>query len=211
LPSNPKDDYVSLKERKDFEKLIIITGTPGVGKTIVSEKLAARLDGLHVDLAETVKREKLTSGYDKRRQTLIADMNKLAKRVQQVIKQRKDNVVIDGHYAPAVIPKAQVTRVFVLRCHPQQLKTQMQRRGFKGTKLWENLTAEILDVCLYDAIMNVGIEKVCEIDTTNKTVEDTVNEILSILNGEAKCAVGITDWIEKLEKENSLDQYLKEF
>jgi len=162
-------------------------------------------------LAEIVKREKLTSGYDELRQTLIVDTNKLAKRVEQIIKQQKDNVVIDGHYASAAIPKAQVTRVFVLRRHPQQLKEQMERRGFKGTKLWENLTAEILDVCLYDAIMNVSIEKVCEIDTTNKTVEDTVSEILSILNGKKRCAVGITDWIGKLEKENSLDQYLKEF
>jgi len=99
----------------------------------------------------------------------------------------------------------------VLRCHPQQLKEQMQRRGFKGTKLWENLAAEILDVCLYDAIMNLGIEKVCEIDTTNKTVEDTVNEIQSILDGQRTCTVGITDWLGKLERENILDQYLKEF
>ena len=180
-----------------------------MGKTIVSEQLATKLRAQHVDLAEIVKRERLTSGYDKKRRTWIADTSRLAKRLQQKIKQETTDVIIDGHFASAVIPKAQVTRVFVLRRHPQQLKEQMERRGFKGAKLWENLAAEVLDVCLYDAIMNVGIEKVCEIDTTNNTVEDTVNEILSILDGNKLCTVGTVDWLGTLEKENSLDQYLK--
>jgi adenylate kinase len=87
----------------------------------------------------------------------------------------------------------------------------MERRGFKGAKLWENLAAEVLDVCLYDAIINVGVEKVCEIDTTNNTVDDTVNEILSILDGKKMCTVGTVDWLGTLEKENSLNQYLEHF
>jgi len=166
---------------------------------------------LHINLADIVKRERLTSGYDRRRRTLIADTTKLARRVQQILKKQKGDVIIDGHYATAVIPKTQVAKVFVLRCHPEQLKQQMGRRGFGGAKLWENLAAEILDVCLYDAIMNVGSEKVCEIDATNQTVEDIVNEIVSILNGKKKCTAGIVDWLGKLEEENSLDQYLKHF
>jgi len=182
-----------------------------VGKTIVSEQLATKIRAQHVDLAETVKRERLTNGYDRKRQTWIADTSRLANRLQQKIKQEKTDVIIDGHYASAVVPAAQVTRVFVLRRHPQQLKKQMERRGFKGAKLWENLAAEVLDVCLYDAIMNVGIEKVCEIDATSKTVENTVNEILSILDGKKMCAVGTVDWLGTLEKENILDQYLRHF
>ena len=131
------------KGRHEFKRVIIVTGTPGVGKTIVSEQLATKLRAQHVDLAEIVKRERLTSGYDKKRQTWIADTSRLAKRLQQKIKQEKTDVIIDGHFASAVIPKAQVTRVFVLRRHPQQLKEQMERRGYKGAKLWENLASEV--------------------------------------------------------------------
>lgn len=162
-------------------------------------------------MADLVKRERLTTGYDKKRRTLIADTNKLAKQLQQIIKQQKGNVIIDGHYAASVIPKTQVTKVFVLRCHPQQLEQQMKQRGFMGTKLRENLAAEILDVCLYDAIMNVGIEKVCEIDATKKSVDDVVKEIVSILKKEKTCTVGIVDWLGKLEKEHSLNHYFKQF
>jgi len=194
-----------------LKQVIVITGTPGVGKTVVSERLAAKLGALHINLGDLVEREKLTSGYDRRRRTLIADTGRLARRLQQIIRQEKGDIIIDGHYASAVVPRAQVTRIFVLRRHPQQLREQMEKRGFKGAKLWENLAAEILDVCLYDAIMNVGVKKMCQIDTTNKAVEDTVDEILSILNGKKTCTIGVIDWLGTLEKENSLDQYLKGF
>lgn len=160
-------------------------------------------------MGDLVKRERITSGYDEERQTFIADTAKLEKRLQQSIKQQDGNVVVDGHYATSVIPKTQVTKVFVLRCHPEKLEQQMETRGFKGTKLWENLAAEILDVCLYDAIMNVGIEKVCEVDITNKTVDETVSKILSVLDGKKNCMAGTVDWIGELERENSLDLYLK--
>lgn len=87
----------------------------------------------------------------------------------------------------------------------------MEKRGFKGPKLWENLAAEILDVCLYDSIRDVGLEKVCEIDVTNKAVDETVREIVSILEGQKEHMVGVIDWLGKLEEESILDQYLKEF
>lgn len=182
-----------------------------MGKTIVSERLASRLGALHIDLADLVKRESLSSGYDRRRRTLIADTETLAKRLQQILEQRKSDFIIDGHYATTVIPQEQITKVFVLRCHPKQLERQMEKRGFKGTKLWENLAAEILDVCLYDSIMNAGIDKVCEIDTTNKTIDEISNDITCVLKGKKECVVGIIDWLGQLEEEDALDNYLKDF
>jgi len=194
-----------------LKQVIVITGTPGVGKTSVSERLAAKLEAFHIDLTDLVKSERLSSGYDRRRQTLLSDTDELAKRVQQIVKQSRGDLIIDGHYATSVVSKRAVSRVFVLRCHPQQLKQQMEERGFKGAKLWENLAAEILDVCLYDAIKEMGLGKVCEIDITDKTVDETVEEIASILRCEKDCIVGFIDWLGKLEEESVLDQYLKEF
>ena len=194
-----------------MKQVIVITGTPGVGKTSVSKRLAAKLAAFHIDLADLVKRERLSSGYDKLRHTVLADIEKLAKRVRQIVEQSEGPIIIDGHYATSLLSKAKVSKVFVLRCNPQQLKQQMEERGFKGPKLWENLAAEILDVCLYDSIRDVGLEKVCEIDVTNKAVDETVREIVSILEGQKEHMVGVIDWLGKLEEESILDQYLKEF
>jgi adenylate kinase len=198
-----------LKRRSEFKRILIVTGTPGIGKTTISERLATKLGAFHIDLAHIVKDEGITSGYDKKRKTIIADEEILTERVQQKIEQQGRDVIIDGHYATAIIPKGQITKVFVLRCHPQQLKRRMKNRGFDGSKVKENIEAEILDVCLYDAIKEAGIEKVCEIDTTDETVDETVNEIIAVLRNKRMCMTGIVDWLGKLEMENALDGYLK--
>ena len=84
----------------------------------------------------------------------------------------------------------------------------MEKCGFEGAKLWENLSAEILDVCLIEAVqMQPG--KVCELDVTGKTVEEVVNEILDVLERGKKCFSGIVDWLGMLEREGLTDQYLK--
>lgn len=194
---------------RSFKQVIVVTGTPGVGKTSVSRQLAARLNGLHIDLGELVRREKLTSGYDRKRRTFVVDEIKLAVRLRHILKRQRGTVVIDGHYASAVVERSRVERVFILRRDPRQLKEMMEKRGFIGEKLYENLAAEVLDVILNEAIMNSGLEKICEIDTTNKTVDDSVNDIISILQSGKKCAVGVVDWIGKLEGEGVLDEYLR--
>jgi len=114
-----------------------------------------------------------------------------------------------GHYAVNVVPKKIVTHVFVLRRNPVELRKFMERGGFSGRKLWENLASEILDVCLVDALRVLDEEKVCELDITGKSVEETVDKILNVLSGREKCCVGIVDWLGKLESEGLLDEYLK--
>lgn len=184
-----------------------------MGKTSVSNQLAVELNALHIDLGMLVKKEKLSSGVDKTRKTLIFDRAKLAKRVHQITAQQGQNrdVIIDGHYAADVVSKRKITKVFVLRRHPEELKKTMEARGFKDRKLWENLAAEILDVCLYDAMKGAGVNKVCEIDVTGRRIDEVVKEIISILNEKKLCVTGIVDWLGKLELEKRLDEFLKEF
>ncbi len=184
-----------------------------MGKTSVSKRLASELNGFHVDLGELVTREELTSGVDEKRGTLIADRTRLSKRVQQIITQegQDQDIIIDGHYATDVVPARFITRVFVLRRHPDELKKLMETRGFKEQKIWENLGAEILDVCLYDAVKAVGVSKVCELDITSKTIKAVVADMTAILNENNPCTVGAVDWLGKLEQEKRLDQFLKEF
>ncbi len=188
-------------------------GTPCVGKTSVSRQLAVELAALHVDLGEIVKNEKLSCGVDKKRGTIIASRAKLEKRVREIVKQhvKKQDIIVNGHFATDVVRPEDVTRVFVLRRHPKELKGLMEKRGFEGRKLWENLAAEVLDVCLYDAIRAVGLGKVCEIDVSGRRVKGVVRGIVLVLNGKRQCTVGIVDWLGKLEQEGELDQYLREF
>ena len=196
---------------KRFRRVILVTGTPGVGKTSISRSLASKLDAVYISLAELVERERLISGVDKARGTLIADTERVSKRMLEIIKSSGCDIVVDGHYAVDVVSPKDVHLVFVLRRDPIELKSVMENRGFNERKLWENLAAEILDVCLWDAVSACGSDKVCEIDVSGKRMKEVVEEVILVLEEKEKCRVGIIDWLGKLEGEGRLHEFLKHF
>lgn len=192
-------------------KVIVVTGTPGVGKTTASKKLADKLDAHYLGITDLVKEEKLITSVDEARKTLVADTEKVSKRVQEIIRSSVGNFVVDGHYAVDVVSGKDVIMIFVLRRDPAELKPVLEKRGFEGKKLWENLAAEILDVCLLDALSACGANKVCEIDVSGKTVEKVVEEMISVLEKKKPCQAGIVDWLGKLDAKGRLGEFLRDF
>jgi adenylate kinase len=192
------------------KQVILITGTPCVGKTTTARQLTKELDALCINLTELAEKENLTMGKDEKRKTIIINEDKMRKKIREILdKTEKNSVIIDGHYAAAVISKSHVTRIFVLRRNPVELREFMEKFGFQGPKLWENLASEILDVCLVEALREHEKEKVCELDVTGRTVKSVVTEILAVLDSRKKCHVGCVDWLGMLETQGLLDEYLK--
>jgi adenylate kinase len=192
------------------KRVILITGTPCTGKTATAKQLATALpDTQYINLTDYAETNGLILGEDKERRTLIINEAKMRRKLAETINASdKANIIIDGHYASAVTPTKLVSKVFVLRRNPKELKGFMERCGFEGAKLWENVSAEILDVCLIEAVQ-AQEGKVCELDVTGRTVEEVVNEIMDVLEGRKKCFVGYVDWLSMLEREGLTDQYLK--
>jgi adenylate kinase len=100
-------------------------------------------------------------GQDPDRDTLIITEEAMQHHLAATINALENqDIVIDGHYAAAVTPQQHDAQVFVLRRNPKELKTLMEKRGYTGQKLWENLQAEILDVCLGEAMERMPKESV---------------------------------------------------
>jgi adenylate kinase len=192
-----------------MKRLILVTGTPAVGKTTTAQALAAKIGAEYINLTDYAKQNSLITGEDQERCTAIIDEEAMQQKLGETIDASSNNtIVIDGHYAAAVIPDNHVAQVFVLRRNPKELKSFMEKRGYSGTKLWENLQAEIIDVCLGEAVQfHAG--RVCELDVTGKPVEDVVATIIEVLEKRRSCTVGKVDWMGELEKEGLLDEYLK--
>jgi adenylate kinase len=192
------------------KRVILITGTPCVGKTSSARALAKKLDALYIGLTDLAKQENLILRKDEKRDSLIINEKKMKKRISQIIEENnKKDIIIDGHYATSVVPHKLITHVFVLRRDPVELRKLMKKCGFSDQKLTENMASEILDVCLVDALKTRGQAKICELNVTGKNVEETVKEMLEVIDNPSKCCVGIVDWLGKLESEGLLDQYLK--
>lgn len=192
-----------------MKRVILITGTPCIGKTTVATALAAKLNAEYINLTDYAKAYGLIKGQDSERDTLIIDEEGMRQSLAETIDNSvNQTVIIDGHYAAAVIRPKNVAYVFVLRRNPKELKELMEKRGYNGNKLWENLQAEILDVSLVEAVQAQS-GKVCELDATDKLAEVVVGEILDILKKEKACSLGKVDWMSTLEKEGLLDEFLK--
>jgi adenylate kinase len=192
-----------------MKSVIIITGTPCIGKTTIARALTAKLNAEYINLTQLAKTYNLIKSEDTKRCTLVIDEEKMTQKLLEVIETSKNaNIIIDGHYAAAVTPKEHVAHVFVLRRHPKELKEFMEKRGDSENKMWENLQAEIIDVSLSEAMESYG-NRVCEFDVTKKTIEAVVEDVMAVLEKRKICVSSSVDWIAILEREGLLDKYLR--
>jgi len=189
-------------------RVIVITGTPGVGKSTVAKALASRIGGRYISINDLVAEQKLVLESDEKRNTAVANLRKLRKRIGTILADANEDIVIDGHYAYDAIPKTFQPVVFVLRRDPARLEAILKERGYDEGKVFENLAAEALDVCLFGALKRFGPSRVDEVDLTYMGVEGVVNEILAVLDGKKPMKVGKVDWLGKLEEEGMLEQFL---
>ena len=185
---------------------IIVTGTPGVGKTLVSKALTERLGGYYLSVTDLAKKENLVLRADSERNTMVADIRRLSDRIKTIICTSPFDVVVDGHYASDVVSSDLVSYAFVLRIHPDTLRERLRARGYSTEKVLENVASEVLGVCLSDAVARFGVTKVDEIDVSHRAVADIVEEILAVLTGRVEAGVGKVDWLGKWEEERRLSE-----
>jgi adenylate kinase len=187
---------------------ILISGTPGTGKTTIASELAKRMSYKFIDIGKLAEDEHLYTDVDAERNTKIIDERRLTKRLETEITSSKGKIVLSSHYAEIVNPKL-VDKVIVLRAHPDALRGRLLERGWSNQKIKENLEAEILGVCSFNAIKKYGKGRVYEIDTTKMTSDETLKAVLEITSSKGRpYLAGSINWLAELEKENRLDSYI---
>ena len=130
-------------------KVIVVTGTPGVGKTTIANKLSLFTGYEYVNGA--LLAEKCYAGYDKARKTHIADVSLFANEVAKVRDRcSKRGIIVDSHLSHNV-PADIVDACVVIVCDLPELERRLKKKGFDASKIRENLDAEIFDTILSES------------------------------------------------------------
>ncbi len=177
---------------------LLITGTPGTGKTSVSKILAQKLESPLVALNDLVDERHLYSGQDPDKGYKVVDLDALSIEIQGIIEDANDeHMIIEGHLSHYFKKEDLVDLVVVLRTRPSILRKRLKNRAWDDSKVQENIEAEALDICTFEAVENYN-KKVNEIDTSDMGVEEVSDIIIEVIKGKKSFPPGKIDFLENL-------------
>lgn len=178
--------------------VIVVTGVACVGKTTFSSKLAEKLGVEFIDLPEFVKEMKLYEYYDESSRDYVVDLRKISFKLGSILKGKKSIVASVYPLKPRNVP---VKLVIVLRLRPDILMGRLKEKNYPESKIAENVTAEIVDKPLHDAIEKYGKRKVVQIDVTGIDMDQLVEKTAkAYVTSNIKSLNNKVDWINELER-----------
>lgn len=187
--------------------VIVITGTPGTGKSSVAGIVAARLGARLVSLNEVAVEAGALAAVDRGRDSRLIKVGQLRKALNSLLKEAVGQVVFEGHFGE-LVPKAHVKKAIVLRTNPLVLGERLRARGYPPEKVKENVEAELLDSCLIAAVEAFGEDAVREVDTTSVSPGEAAELVLKAVEGKGGLFPGSTSWITLLESEGRLRELI---
>lgn len=156
-----------------MNKAILVTGTPGTGKTEIAKKIAEHYNYEYVHVGD--HKEYITSEEDIK----IVDVKKMIKYMQEKQDTQEKGILIESHLAH-YFPKNRTRMCIVLRCDPSELKNRLKQRDYPEIKIKTNLEAEAIALILQEALLEG--HKIYELDTTHKTSNTTTAKAIDAID-----------------------------
>ena len=150
---------------------ILVTGTPGVGKTSLSRQISERLNLTYIDVGKIVKDENCYTGVDSDFDALELDEDKLIDYLED--KLQVGGCIVDFH-TPEIFPERWFDLVLVLTSTTEVLYDRLTARGYLENKINENMECEIMQVVLLAAQESYD-ESIVVILTSNNDVDMNSN------------------------------------
>jgi len=194
-------------------KIIIISGTPGCGKTSLANELSKLINAKIISLNELAISKDFSFEYDNDRKTYIVDFKiflpYIMRKIKKIKKENPQFLIIESHFSD-IIPNKCIDHIFILRCDPDELVNRLKVKNYDLKKITENVQVVILGNCVNYFIQKKTRKPLFEIDTTNLSIESVAKTIEDIIDGKKdvkKYYVGKIDWLEKLYQEDRLKEF----
>jgi adenylate kinase len=152
---------------------ILITGTPGTGKSVIAEKLAEKMGFKLVNEKDFAL--KTRTGKRKGKEIEV-DLKKFQEKMNSFLE--KKDAVIEGHLLCEIQIKADL--VFLLRSKREVLEKRLKQKGYNEVKIQDNVFCEETGYCRKKALKNYN--KVIEVKN-EKSLNSSLQKILKKIKG----------------------------
>ncbi|CAH9071320.1 unnamed protein product [Cuscuta epithymum] len=156
---------------------ILITGTPGTGKTTTASALADAAQLRHINIGDLVKAKNLHDGWDDELDCFIINEDLVCDELEDMMEQGGN--IIDYHGCD-FFPERWFDRVVVLQTENSVLYDRLKQRGYSEAKLKNNIECEIFQVLLEEAKESYREEIVFAL--TNNSIEDVARNVETLAN-----------------------------
>ena len=131
------------------KKLIVITGTPGSGKSTFAVSLSKKLGFDRLEVCKYYK--KISVKYDRSKKCYDIDMKKFKALVARKLRESERGLIVDSHIAH-LLPSEMVNLCVVMVCsNLKKLEKRLVERKYSVRKVRENIDSEIFQVCLHES------------------------------------------------------------
>jgi len=132
-------------------KNVLITGTPGTGKSSICEKLLPVLPNYqYINVGEFADERQLYIEYDDELECYILDEDAVVEHMRPIMEDEAGGMIVDYHGCD-FFPQEWFDAVFVLRTSTTPLFNRLSDRGYSQKKLDSNVESEIFQLILDEA------------------------------------------------------------
>lgn len=154
---------------------ILITGTPGTGKTTLADELAQSTGLSYLNISQFVKENNLYESYDEEYECYILDEDRL---IDEIDEQMREGGNIVEYHSCDFFPERWFDIVFVLRTDNSILYKRLEKRNYSQKKIQENVQCEIFQTILDEAKNSYRQEIVYELSSNEPDdMQDNLHKI----------------------------------
>lgn len=123
---------------------IIVTGTPGTGKTTFCQLINQSLNFVYLPIGKIIIENKLYDNWNQTFDVPEFDEDKLLEYLSTHYDIQAGGLLFDFH-SPDVFPEDYFDMVILMRCENETLYKRLEERGYKQEKITENIECEIFE------------------------------------------------------------------
>uniref|UniRef100_A0A914PIH9 Adenylate kinase isoenzyme 6 homolog n=1 Tax=Panagrolaimus davidi TaxID=227884 RepID=A0A914PIH9_9BILA len=160
---------------------ILITGSPGVGKSAVAQKVANSLGFTLVNVSQVAIENEFIDSYDEGVDSFNLDEDRLLDYLETGLGSHDGGIIVEYH-ACELFPERWFDIVIILRCDNTVLFDRLTSRGYSEQKIKENVECEIFGTIAEEAHESYPKAAVHELPNNNEAeLEENVQNIVNFV------------------------------